>query len=364
MSELVPREETPAELARRVEIAPGGRRRTDLAAWAGEARQAYQIAVQLAETAFVPKAMQRKPGEVTGAILAGRELGLEPMASLAAIDVIEGTPTLSAIALRGLIQHHGHEVWIEESTEHRAVVCGRRKGSTHIARSVWTIDRARRAGLVNKKNWREHPTAMLVNRATAEVARQIIADVLLGMPYTAEELADVAVEVATDGGEETPPRRRRARRDPVAPAEPAGEAAPPADEAATVDGAWPPVAGAEQGDGAPADRDDTAEAIDNLRAGGFEVTVVDADVVDEPSAPSATSDAAGTVEPDAMTDAQRRRLGVAFRQAGISDRSSKLDYVEGVIGRRVQSSSELTVREASAVIDALISKAHGGRDAG
>ena len=36
----------------------------------------------------------------------------------------------------------GHDVWVEEQTDKRAVVCGQRRGSEHVQKSTWTIDRA------------------------------------------------------------------------------------------------------------------------------------------------------------------------------------------------------------------------------
>lgn len=196
-----------------------------LGQWARDARDAHSIAQSLARTSFVPKEMQNRPELVTAAILTGQELGLEPMASLRSIDIIQGVPAMRANTMRGLVQAAGHEVWVDEdSSETRAIVYGRRKGSDIVQRSVWTMDRARNLGLAGRDNYRKQPGAMLVARGTAEVCRLVAADVLLGMPYAVEEL---------DEGEQSPPktpakpgtRKRTAQRKPVKPAE-----APPLDE--------------------------------------------------------------------------------------------------------------------------------------
>jgi hypothetical protein len=76
---------------------------------------------------------------------------------------------------------------------------------------------------------------------------------------------------------------------------------------------------------------------------------VDAEVVeDEP-------------DPNAITDGQRSKMFALFREAGIvSDarteegKKQRLDYIEYAIGRRVESTNELTKREASVVIEMLI----------
>lgn len=168
---------------------------TALGQWAHDASQAHQVATALAKTSFVPKAFQGKPAEITAAILAGHELGIEPMAALRSINVIQGTPALAAVALRALVQAQGHEVWIKDSSPTRVVACAKRKGSDVEHRSVWTIERAKQLGLTGKDNWSKQPEAMLIARATSELCRLVAADAILGMPYSVEELSDEAPAV-------------------------------------------------------------------------------------------------------------------------------------------------------------------------
>lgn len=186
----------------------------DLHDWIYVAGKVHQIAVSLSKTSFVPKSMQGRPDEITGAILAGRELNLDPMAALRSIDIIDGTPAIRAVTLRALVQARGHEIWVEDSTAIKAVVHGRRKGEDHVQTSVWTIERAKTAGLTSKKNWQNHPSAMLIARATAEVCRLVAADVILGMPYTSEEIRDGAAPV-TDDEQDQRPKMATMRRFPA-----------------------------------------------------------------------------------------------------------------------------------------------------
>ncbi len=53
------------------------------------------------------------------------------------------------------------------------------------------------------------------------------------------------------------------------------------------------------------------------------------------------------------TEAQLRNIGRLFDKLGVSDRSERLSYVSAVVNRPVASSKELSVHEASAVIDRL-----------
>lgn len=289
----------------------------DLAAWAEEARLVHQIAVSLAGTSFVPRSMQGRPDEVAGAILAGRELGLSPMASLRAIDVIDGTPALRALALRALVQSEGHQVWVEESTETRAMVCGRRKGEAQVQRSVWTMERARKAGLAGKKNWTTMPTAMLVARATAEVCRLVGSDKILAVPFVAEELSD---DLAPDGAAPAPTGKtgRRTAQRKALPARPAPE----------PDLVPPPK----------------VPYVDKVAAHAVpEGPSLDAVPVDEPV-------------PE-MTDNMRRALMASYREIGITDRDERLKHASRIVGRPVGSANELTHAEAHDLLAALEAEA-------
>lgn len=146
------------------------------------------LAVKISETSFVPKHFQHRPAEIAAAILTGQEIGLGPMQSLSGIAMINGKPTLSATSMRALILAHGHEVWTDELTDTRVVLCGRRKGSEHVSRVQWTMDDAKRAGLAGNDTYRKYPRAMLLARATGELARLLFADVVAGIAYTPEEL--------------------------------------------------------------------------------------------------------------------------------------------------------------------------------
>jgi hypothetical protein len=182
-----------------------------LGEWAQAAGAAYEVAKGLVGTAFVPAQYNGKPEEATAAILAGAEVGLSPMASLKAFDNIQGTAAPKAITLRAIVQSQGHEMILDESTETRCKMRGRRRGQTEWIKVTWTMDRAKGLGLTNKDNWKKQPTAMLVARATGELARLVAADAILGIGYTVEEVADGAdVELAPDG--DTPDAEQPAKR--------------------------------------------------------------------------------------------------------------------------------------------------------
>lgn len=161
-----------------------------LGEWATSADAAYQVADRLSASAFVPAQFRGKPVELTAAILAGIEVGLSPMAAMRSFDIIQGQAAPRAITLRAVVQSHGHEMVLVESTATRCRMKGRRRGSQEWQAVTWTMDRARDLGLTGKDNWKKQPGAMLVARATSELARLIASDAILGIGYSAEEIAD------------------------------------------------------------------------------------------------------------------------------------------------------------------------------
>jgi hypothetical protein len=281
--------------------------RHSLAVWAQEADAAHTLATALCQTNFVPAAYKGKPADATACLLKGAELGLSPLAALSSINVIQGTPALSAMAMRALVQSQGHRIWIEESGDKKAVARGQRKGEEIIHESTWTIQRAERLGLTGKSNWKSQPEAMLIARATSEVARLVAADSLLGVGYSVEEL--------TDDAPAPPPRT--VKRAPVEPPPPTAELT-----------------------GHEAVIDEAVKAVANVQSslGG---EVIDAEVVE--TGPPA----------EVMTQPQRAALHASFKEAGITDRTRRLAYASEVVGRTLATSAELTRQEASDVIDAL-----------
>lgn len=212
---------------------------TEMGLWARDANEIAQMAAKLVQTSFVPASYNGKPAEATAAILTGLEVGLKPMAALRSIVVINGTPALTAQALRGLVQAAGHKIWVEESTSQRAVVKGIRKGDDQVQTSTWDVARASALGLMNKPNYKNQAQSMFVARATAEMARLIGSDAVMGLAYSIEELTDEGPVEEVPG---KAPAKRTVRRaalprpeidEPELPA--ADEAAAPAEQVAERD---------------------------------------------------------------------------------------------------------------------------------
>jgi hypothetical protein len=288
-----------------------------LTEWAAEARAAHEMATGLCETSFVPTAFRGKPMEAAAAILAGSEVGLSPMAALNAYDVIQGRPAPKAITLRALVQSHGHELWLDSASPSKAVVKGQRLGSNRVQSSEWTIERARDMQLTSKPNWKSQPMAMLIARATSECARLVAADVLLGIPYSSEELADLEPEP-------TAPVQRASRRV-------QRQAAPTPPEPAFED----------TGGVSSQDEKAAGDPTDTTTPGSLHYGA------DQPQPPTPEP----PTEPDPITAKQLTALNAALsNDLGFTERDDKLAYLSGELGRDVGSSKEITRDEASRLL--------------
>jgi hypothetical protein len=193
----------------------------DIDSWTQVAGQVIKLANEIYDTPFVPDGLRGSVPATAAAILAGRELGLGPMTSLANVHVIKGKPALSAALMRALILAQGHQIETVDITDTRVIVRGRRKGESTWEQAEFTRDQAARARI----DLGGYPQDKLYARATSRLARRKFADVIAGMPYSAEELED-------GPGEETPPEppkpaQRTARRQQAAPKD-ASPAQPPA----------------------------------------------------------------------------------------------------------------------------------------
>lgn len=132
------------------------------------------------------------PQAVLSTILAGRELGLQAMASLRAFHVIDGKPTLSSDLIRATVLKSGvceYFRLVERSAE-KATFVTKRKGDPELS-LTYTLDEARKAwskdeGAWAKSGWGKHGADMLVARASTKLARVVYPDVVLGL-YCPEE---------------------------------------------------------------------------------------------------------------------------------------------------------------------------------
>lgn len=263
---------------------------TDITIYAAPLPDRLQYAKALAASNLLPSSYRQNPANVLLAIELGSALGIPPIHAINGIHVIEGKPTASADLIASLVRKAGHKLRITGDDTAATATLIRADDPEFPFEVTWTMKRAQAAGLTGKGVWKSYPAAMLKARAITEVARAGASDALYGVIYTSEEL---------ERPEPAPPQRPTlaaaiAQHDPTHEPEPAPE----------------------------------PEAID-------------AEVIDEPEG-----------EP-LRTNAQARALWAGLRDMGLTERETALAWLGEFLGREVESTSTLTVGEASRFLDYL-----------
>lgn len=322
--------------------------RVDVEAFVHDVRGLGGIMGPLSETPFVPSGLRGNPAACVAAVMYGAGLGMDPMTSLRNIHVIEGQPSLSALAMLGLVLGQGHEVWVEEASDTRVIQRGRRRGSDKVQESVWTIQRAEKAGLAGRPNWKKYPQAMLMARARAELCRMIAPDVLMGCPYAYEELADGFVPGTPQDGQPvekaaTKPRneRRVMTRDPMPEPElpePKAIAQEPAAPVATTPSF-------NNGPTVTPFRKTAPRAVEDA-------PVLDT-VHSDPEPNPRAGESSLVPQEERIHDNTRRAVMATFGEAGIKDRNARMARVVEIIGRHVDSVNQLSEPEARLIIDTV-----------
>lgn len=165
----------------------------------------------------LPKALQNSPADILAVTLAGRELGLGPMAALRMIHIINGQTSIATELKLKFANDAGHEiVAVDEGPGFCVVGCKRHayepigwaltsdtKPNGADALTAWTIAsdimidswegesghrRKVAKALTEKDNWRSYPRDMLFWRAASAFMRRHCPGVGGGI-YTIEELA-------------------------------------------------------------------------------------------------------------------------------------------------------------------------------
>lgn len=315
---------------------------SDIDSWISVASQVIKLANEICNTPFVPDGLRGSAPATAAAILAGREMGLGPMTSLQHIHVIKGKPGLSALLMRALVIAEGHQWEDVDVSDVRAVVRGRRKGESEWTEAQFTATQAKTAGIALGG----YPQDKLYARATVRLARRKFADVIMGMPYSAEELEDAPVDVvmagesyhplseaaarpaAIDAPKPKTAQRRKTERGPTpVPSATASEGAtrgPAPAATAPSDPGLPPLPGEDETpDPAPGPAPDTA------------------------SAPPASATEAADPKLVGVIVAHFDRLGYG------DEREQRLQATGVIVGRDIASTKELTQAEARAVANTL-----------
>ncbi len=178
-----------------------------------ELNRMQELVEKLYGSAFIPQSLIPKrgiPGEVfdapavkritcanaIGAMVKGREMGLQPIESLGAVWASpDGSLRMYARTMLSLMFKHGFQIKWEHIGPDYAELTVRRPGQTDPVTRRWSIEDSQRffGGSVKAdSNWAKDPEDMNVARATSRVFNSAAADIVGAPVYDPRELGEDA----------------------------------------------------------------------------------------------------------------------------------------------------------------------------
>ncbi|MDP4175438.1 MAG: hypothetical protein Q8933_15800 [Bacteroidota bacterium] len=143
------------------------------------------------------------PEKVLVCMFKSQELGLPALEGLSGMAVINGKVTLQGNLLLALINrsNKAKKIVIDEQETYCSVTMSRRDYEFEYT-FQFSLDDAKKAGLLDKQIWRQYTKTMLKWRAVSGCARVVFSDIIGGL-YTPEEIISVSdnVEASVDEDE-------------------------------------------------------------------------------------------------------------------------------------------------------------------
>jgi hypothetical protein len=142
---------------------------------------------------MLPKELNTKE-KIAVLIMKAKELNMPPLEAISHLYVVNQKVAIDSSGMLALILRSGLAKKIQFGGDGTSAWCEmERKDGVISFKYTFTIEDARRAGLLSKESWQKYTKELLVARAISGCARKVFPDVVGGL-YTVEEL----------GGEEVP----------------------------------------------------------------------------------------------------------------------------------------------------------------
>lgn len=140
----------------------------------------------------------KKPAEAMLVAMKAHDMGLSFTEALEQVYVIKGKTAIQGALMLKRIYEAGHEINFVETTDKISKIEAKRKGQEKFTTWQYTIEDAKKAGLLSKDNWQHYPTEMLIWRNVARMTRFMFSDVCGGSAHLPDELGlDEEQEVAS-----------------------------------------------------------------------------------------------------------------------------------------------------------------------
>jgi hypothetical protein len=131
----------------------------------------------------------REAAQAIVKVLAGRELGIGPVAAMTGIYIVKGRVTLSANLIGAAIKRSGRYNYRVCAMDNEACAIEFFENGETIGLSEFSMRDAAAAGL-SGGNWKSYPRNMLFARAISNGAKWFCPDVFAGPIYTPDELGE------------------------------------------------------------------------------------------------------------------------------------------------------------------------------
>ena len=130
--------------------------------------------------------------QIATKILAGREMGYGPFASVQGIHVIQGKPVISANLMAAAVKRSGRYDYRVTRLDDTGCELVFYDGGREVGRSSFTAEDAGKAQVAGKDNWKKFPRNMYFARAMSNGVRWYCPDVFGGtVAYTPDELGAI-----------------------------------------------------------------------------------------------------------------------------------------------------------------------------
>jgi len=147
----------------------------------------------LLKSGMLPKELNTKE-KIAVLIMKAKELNMPPLEAISHLYVVNQKVAIDSAGMLALILRSGLAKKIQFGGDSTSAWCEmERKDGVISFKYTFTIEDAKRAGLLSKESWQKYTKELLVARAISGCARKVFPDVVGGL-YTVEEL----------GGEEVP----------------------------------------------------------------------------------------------------------------------------------------------------------------
>jgi hypothetical protein len=162
-----------------------------------EAETLFKWATVLSDTKYYSDLVASGGQNALAAILlAARDLDISASQAInSGMYIVKGKVSLSAQLMNTMVRRHGHSIVKVESTDTICTWKGKRKDNGDEMMSTFTLDDAKKAGLLKNPVWTSYPKRMLSNRAFSNLAKELFSDCIGNCVIQEGEIIDITPEV-------------------------------------------------------------------------------------------------------------------------------------------------------------------------